>query len=331
MRKFISPLLSLFTIVGGHLLNRRLDFTLLFFIHLVLAAVLPMTLIPMVMFSASGTDTSSLTSMSLYISYTLSAGLLSVVVASVIVSYIKASSAESQPRLSISGKIAGILSTLISVAIIVWAATTTFTLFSSQSNFSSHSSAEDGSNESLPIFSTRGRFSESVRYSSGWDDESSLEQLPEGNESLTGKISYQGMPAKGVTLYAVINSRYKSLPVTTGENGYFHLSVPGGKWTINRITLTDWQEQTDEGHFTVTAGLDPALEEEMYRDGPDFNSTGLHVIATQERSPQPGLSLSIYANPKIITPARKKQSTDPEVDHISWLRDCKLDCVSAYH
>lgn len=315
MRKLLSSLLSLLTAVGGHILNRRLDLALLFFVLLILAVLLPMYLVPMYLFSSVGTDYASLKNLSGTLSQVLSASLATLLVISAVASLLKADAANTLPKLSTSGKIGGLLATFISLSIIAWSVSTYNLLHNvwlGNGKTASESYESDGS-----AF-TSNYFHHYVRFSNKWGDDTELVPLPSGNSYLTGRITYQGEPAKGVSLFAIINSRYRSASVTSGDDGYFHIKVLSGKWTVNRIELTGWKERPDTGDLTVTAGVDPTLGNSMYHSGPDFNSQGLTLQATETQTLQSGLTLAMNKNPVITNPTKIKQKADPDSHIINW-------------
>lgn len=318
MRKLLSPLLSLFTAVGGHLLNHRPDLVLLFFVLLLLAITLPMYVVPMYLFNTADTDYASLKNLSGTISQILSVSLGILLVASAVVSLLKADAATTLPRISVSGKVGGLLATFISLVMIAWTVSAYNLLHNIRLNNGTIASVSDESDGSAITFRHSNHFHHYVRYSNEWVDEAGLAPLPNGDSYLTGRITYQGEPAKGVSLFAIVNSRYRSQAVTTGNDGYFHITVANGKWTVNRIELTGWKQRPDTGDLTITAGIDPTLSKSMYRSGPNFNSPGLTLQATEAQTFQSDLTLAMHDIPVITNPAKLKQKSDPNSDIIKW-------------
>jgi hypothetical protein len=285
---------------------------------LILAVMLPMYVVPLYLFNTAGTDYALLKNLSGTISQSLSASLGILLVTSAVVSLIKADAATTLPRISVSGKVGGLLATFISLVMIAWSVSAYNLLHNTTPGSVTTAAGDDESDDSAITFRHSNYFHHYVRYSNGWVDETGLATLPNGDSYLTGRITYQGEPAGGVSLFAIVNSRYRSQPVTTGDEGYFHITVPNGKWTVNRIELTGWKERPDTGDLTITAGIDPSLSKSMYRSGPDFNSPGLTLQATEKQTLQSGLTLAMHDIPVITNPAKVKQEADPNSDIINW-------------
>jgi hypothetical protein len=120
MRKILSSLFSLFTVVGGHLFNRRLDLGLLFFSLLILAIVISWVVLPMLFWNrAEGNlfpDNFSLT----WMGYSLLTAIGVVLLASAIVSFLKANNYSSRPSLGKVGIVGGSLAALLSTVAVFW-------------------------------------------------------------------------------------------------------------------------------------------------------------------------------------------------------------------
>lgn len=320
MRTWLSPLLSLLTVVGGHLLNRRLDLVLLFFVLLLISTLAAIYAVPMAVMNSDSFTQGAINSLYLDIVYALAATLSLLIIVSTVVSFSHARRAVALPAVSGVGKIAGLLAVLFSIATLAWAGMTGAFLISAGKNTVTvaKTEADNDTPHSGPIFSRSDFFHESVRYSGHWVDNSALSTIPKGDAYLSGTITYQGRPASGIALRAVLDNRYQTANTTTDKNGVFSLLVPEGEWTVNRIELKEWKNKPHGAFLSATTAHDATLGEGIYFEGLDLDREGLSVMATKKPEPNDSLSISIHDNPLLLFPAKEKQTADIKADSINW-------------
>ncbi len=321
MRKIFSPLLSLFTVVGGHFLNRRLDLGLLFFALLLAVLVVSGGAFPVTWKIMSGESPwSGATIIGVALVMTATAVIL--LLSSLVVSYKKAESAPQRPPLSKAGVVGGLLAILLSLPAMGWIAVMDIQYFglARYDAVGLAGSSGEGSYETQgPMRGRLGFFHELVRYGGGWVPDERLEPMPEGDAYITGRILYQGRPVVNATLTMSFYSRYLSEQIVTDSDGLFTLKVPEQEWTLNYITITGWPDQPLNKEFTVVGGPpNPILSESMYHAGPAYESEGQLLQATKTPTVLPELELTINPNVELLWPERARQDVDLEQDRISW-------------
>ncbi len=322
MRKALSSLFSLFTVVGGHLFNRRLDLVLLFFTLLLLALILAWFGLPMLLFNkGQGSmypDNSSLVSLG----YTLLATIGAILLTSSIVSFLKTNDASSRPPIGKIGILGGTLASLLSMATVIWIGTMGlhYISFANLSEGSISTKSKPESKRYTSRFSRSSYFHKTVRYGGKWVDSNSLEDLPKGEFYISGKINYNDTPAKDVQFFAVFNERYRSEAITTDKDGVFTIPVPQGEWMLNRINLEKWPGRPDGISLSVMGGVDKPLSENSYDPGPPFRTKGLAIQAIKTPTPMPELDLVIRPNIQLLWPKREGQTANLAQNKISWQR-----------
>lgn len=320
MRKALSTLLSLFTIVGGHLFNRRLDLGLLFFALLILAIVISWSVLPMLFWNKGEGSVSPDDLSMIWMGYSLLAAIGVVLLTSAITSFLKANDHSSRPPLSKAGILGGSLAALISMVslVLIGSMGISYISFASLSHETIISEKKSEKKEYRTRFSRPSYFYKTVRYGGKWVDSSQLESLPKGEFYISGRISYQDTPVKNVRLFAVFNNRYRSEMITTDKDGVFSISLPDGEWLLNRIKLEQWSEQPEGISLSVFGGVDEPLSESKYDSGPSFSSEGLMLQAAKTPTPMDKLQLVIRPNIQLLWPKNEGQTADLDKDTISW-------------
>jgi hypothetical protein len=319
MRKLVSILLSLFTVVGGHFFNRRIDLGLLYFALLLIVAMGSSFIFPFlwaIEYQGQHWDGS----LAINVIFVMSVCMVLLLLSSLIVSYMKAAEASGRSPLGRTGLVAAFLTTILgalSVATIISIGTQYFKLADSDAFAVAHE--EEGGPIPDDSITIRTRFfHELVRYGSEWIPENLLEPMPRGDAYITGRIRFEGRAVEGATLVMVLNSRFISSKLTTDDQGLFKLAVPEGEWTLNRIEINGWPDRPRGGTFTVTGGPNSSLTESMYHSGPQSRSKGLLLRATKAPEVMQGLDLSINRNVELGWPQREGQAVDMESDRIFW-------------
>jgi hypothetical protein len=311
--------LSLFTLVGGHFFNRRLDLGLLYLVLLLVVALGSTFIFPALWFLAYNEQAweGSVAGL-VVIGMAVSMGLL--LLTSLVVSFIEAGEALDRPPLGKVGVVAAVLATLLSI-FVVYQVGVLGKEYARFVEFDHTIVAREGKEEAASSSSITIRssfFHEMVRFGGKWIPEERLDPLPEGAAFITGRIRFEGGPVVGATLKMVINRRFLSKEITTDDQGRFVLGIPDGEWTVNRIEIDSWPDRPRGGSFTVTGGPNPVLSESMYHAGPSYESKGLTLTATSEPVPLPELELRINSNVQVLWPQGSRQPVEMENGTISW-------------
>ncbi|MCU7796338.1 MAG: carboxypeptidase-like regulatory domain-containing protein [Candidatus Thiodiazotropha sp. (ex Myrtea spinifera)] len=327
MRKLSAFFLSLLTIVGGHILNRRADKALLFFSLLLVTSLLNLFLYPLLSITGGGFLLSKVTyyPQLLPISIVTSLGLVAFV--SAIVSYLDAGHPPEGSTLTLPAIIGGLLSILIVFPVGGYMATYA-SINLKISNQISETEGQDG-DESQPIVSSDNgwirslsgsgsHFWHNVRYSFDWTSEEALMPLPKGDAFLSGRMDYNGTPAVGVTLTGIFNGQFISDEVTTDSDGTFTFRVPAGDWRLNRIHTKTWSNKPAGQSFTLTGSVYTTLTERLYHEGPEYGSGGLALIAKPEPQIDPQLLINIQDQITLEWPNQEGMPASLTEDNISW-------------
>lgn len=316
-RTWLSPLLSLLTVVGGHLLNRRIDLVLLFFVLLLASSLSTFYVVPLVM-PTEAISQEGVSAMFARIGYAFFAALAVLLLASVVSSFRLARRATALPPLTPSARVGGTLAMLLSVLTVFWFVSMIQQFMTYEPTGLDVTIEDDSADDAGPHYRHGSFFWESVRFSREWVDDDQLQPLPEGNAYLGGRVVYRGEGMAGVTLRAVLDGRYRSGRITSEAGGQFRIPVPEGEWTLNRIELLDWQGRPPNQDFHVTGGQEPALGEAMYYEGLLLNDDGLELTATNERNAPAQINLAIHDELQLLSPNEQKQPLDMTEDAIRW-------------
>lgn len=318
MRKVLSSLFSLFTVVGGHFFNRRLDLGLLFFTLLLLLVILSWYGFPMVLLGIGHENwllnKSNLTLMG-YIQL-IAIGVI--VLTSSIVSFIRANDFPARPPIGKAGVLGGTLAILLSLVTVTWGSMTSMNYISFAKPPSSSVSAELDKKDTSSFHRSSSFFHKVVRYGGQWVDLDQLENLPKGEFHISGRIRFKDTPAQGVHLIAIFNDSYRSDELITDKAGLFSISVPAGEWTLNRIELHDWSDRPTDIALSVTGGIDKPLAEKMYDPGPSFSSKGLPLQATESPTPIAKLDLVMRPDIQLQWPKSQGLTAKPDQNRVAW-------------
>lgn len=318
MRKVLSSLFSLFTVVGGHFFNRRLDLGLLFFALLLLLVILSWYGFPMVLVGMGYEDWFLNKSNLILMGYIQLIAIGVIVLASSIVSFIRANDFSARPPIGKAGVLGGTLAILLSLVIVTWGSMTSMNYISFANQPSSSVSTELDENNTSGFRRSSSLFHEAVRYGGQWVDLDQLENLPKGEFYISGRIRFNDTPAQGVHLIAIFNDSYRSDELITDKDGLFSISVPEGEWTLNRIELRNWPDRPTDIALSVTGGIDKPLAERMYDPGPSFSSKGLPLQATESPTPIPKLDLVMRPDLQLQWPKRQGLTANPDQDRVAW-------------
>jgi hypothetical protein len=327
MRKLSAFLLSLFTIVGGHILNRRADKALLFFSLLLVVALINLYSLPLLTLFEGVQTMPGISSYWQLLPISIATSLGLVALSSALVSYLDAGKPLEGSRVTIPALLGGILAVLIASPVAGYMAYyASINLQLSEQMNDVINTDEDGEASKEKSDSARGRafhgsgthFWHNVRYSFRWTPEENLSPLPKGDAYISGHIDYNGAPAVGVTLTGIFNDRYLSEEVTTDDEGRFTFELAGGEWRLNRIHTTAWSDKPDSNDFSLIGSAHPKLTEKLYNESPDYESHGLVLSTHSEPQPEPALQITIRDNLSLDWPDREAVSATLTDDVIRW-------------
>ena len=327
MRKLLVFVLSLLTLVGGHILNRRNDKALLFFSLLLLVSLANLFLFPLLSL-ASGLSRTPLTlNYSQILPITILASLGIIALASAVVSYLDAGKRTEGSAIRLSAIFGGLFSVpvvLLVAGYMVMYASLNLQLGDRLSESDPASDREEeqttGADEGWlgTISGSSTHFWHNVRYSSKWIEEQGLAELPAGDAYLSGQIVYNNTPAAGVTLNGIFNAEYISGEITTDEDGEFTFRLPAGDWQLNRINIRSWSNKPARGSFSVLGTANTTLSDDFYHEGPEFRSQGLMLTASEDQHSDPKLKIVIRDNIAIDWPNRENTPAALAEDSIGW-------------
>ncbi|MCU7844475.1 MAG: carboxypeptidase-like regulatory domain-containing protein [Candidatus Thiodiazotropha sp. (ex Monitilora ramsayi)] len=327
MRKISAFFLSLLTVVGGHILNRRADKALLFFSLLLVASLLNLFLYPLLSIIGGLFPVIKVAyyPQLLPISIIVSLGLVAFV--SAIVSYLDAGNPHEGSTLTLPAVIGGVLSVLIVFPVASYMATYA-SINLKISNQISETEGQDENDSQPTVTSDSGwirgfsgsdtHFWHNVRYSFRWTPEEELTPLPKGDAFLSGRMDYNGTPAAGITLTGIFNDQFVSDEVTTDSDGTFTFKLPPGDWRLNRIHTTTWSNKPAGKSFTVTGSIYTTLTEKLYHEGPGYGSGGLTLTAKPEPQINPQLLITIRDQITLNWPNQEGLPANLTEDSITW-------------
>ncbi|MEJ2453687.1 MAG: hypothetical protein P8103_05965 [Candidatus Thiodiazotropha sp.] len=328
MRRLSAFVLSLLTVVGGHILNRRPDKALLFFSLLLLFALLSFFIYPLLALAAGLIPALRQVSYLDLMPILVVASLAFVTLLSAYVSYLDAGKPARETAVTASAIAGGVLSLLISLIVVGYMATfVSINIKLNERVDASDSRVDD--DESLPtirsddsgldrLYASNSHFWHNLRYSFEWISEEGLSPLPQGESYLAGRVRYNNAPAAGVTLVGIFNDRFRSDEITTDSDGEFVFRVPAGEWRLNRINTTEWSNKPADKSFTVVGSANSTLSEDFYHEGPDWGVEGLVLTANSEPVVDARLEIAIRDSITLDWPDRTNLPADLTDDSIRW-------------
>ena len=82
--------------------------------------------------------------------------------------------------------------------------------------------------------------------------------LPQGDATINVHFSHDGKPAAGVGFFLALNGKYHTGMLTTDTNGEAEISLPFGRWVLNRLECRKWAAKP-EGEFLLVSGDETKL------------------------------------------------------------------------
>lgn len=328
MRRLTAFTLSLLTIVGGHILNRRPDKAFLFFTLFLVSFLLSVFSYPLIVLTGNAELLSKLVDSPLNLQATIVITLLTIAFISAIVSFLDARESVDQSSITASAIFAGGLSLVISSLVIAYVGYfVSFNLRDTESTDRVGDSNDTGdlqpikpaNKHSSSFFFQGNYFWHAVRYGTHWVDDEGLPTLPSGDAYLAGRMTYRGEPASDVTLFGIFNGEFKSGIVTTDKNGLFVFRLPAGEWTLNRINTQNWTSVPESGSVMLIGTANPLLSDGFYNEGPDFSDDGILLTTSSKPNPDPKLAIKIVDTIQLEWPSSTKQTATIDFNQVAWM------------
>lgn len=111
----------------------------------------------------------------------------------------------------------------------------------------------------------------------GGADTFDLPAPPSGSEWLRGRITLDGVGAKGVKLYLTLNGKYKVDDLTSDSHGLFEFQLPAGKWYINGIVVSEWSTRPIDRDLLLFSDREPTKTANQYMRYDPFRERGLEI------------------------------------------------------
>lgn len=139
-----------------------------------------------------------------------------------------------------------------------------------------------------------------------------LKPLPKGDAKLTVKFKYDEKPAAGIGFTLAFNGKYRSDIITSNADGIAEISLPFGKWHLNRLECRKWPQQPT-GDFILVSGDEEKLGtipfNQMFMS---WDQDGKTIGLKKDIEPAHSLPIEIRKRIKLIWPLpdeRKQHAT----------------------
>jgi hypothetical protein len=226
----LRVLLSAVTLFGGHVLNRRPERVLQILGLLAILGIV-YSILPSLLFR----EPSDVHRMDTAFSGTALA-LICIALLSAALTWKDARSPAS-PALSLISRMAGAAASLFGF-LLIGLATLVFLSSIGIRSFSVTRSSESYSRSPPRLTYAVAQLGGEIRYGE-------LRRAPAGPHPLRGRILKAGQPVAAAEVQLTLNGTFRSETVTN-QQGEFAISLPAGPWTINQLTVMNWDE-TPEG------------------------------------------------------------------------------------
>ncbi len=297
---------SALTLVGGHLLNRRWDRAVFFYL-LLFAATWFGAGVALFNPQWGGFSARQLFGGALVLLWLI--GLL------VTVRDIRRPDDTRQPAWSITGGIAALILTVWSTLLLGWGGAVVL----GKLDGPWQNGSEEPAGEATTNYRTfrSDHFSNYIYY--GQVDNLTAERPapPEGDGQLVGRIEYEGRPAVGVVLRLILNGGdYRTAPLTTDESGRFTLNLAPGRWRVEALLTEAWPGQPKEKPILLTG------DESHFGEGNGFSwriwRRKARVVGVSAEDPPSEALVLRFRDPITITWPPGKQQTAGEDATLRW-------------
>lgn len=323
MKALLAAATSFATLCGGHFVNHRLDRAALF-LGVFLAWIGAGTIYYVYSLAHAfeqGTDPGAALSLMTRNLRILLGGTVLIWLASVLVSLRDAlrPSERPHPPLTSSGLIGGILLSLLGLVAVGYGAWSGYTMLFQDRPELRSVTAETGKTTS-PRSGFHTHIGDYLYFAKPAQFGENMPPPPEGNGYLSGRVLFQGQPARGVKLTAVLNGKYETATLTTDEQGLFNVRVPTGEWFVSLIKIDSWADKPDSRDLFIAKGIEPPLMGDSYSDWiVAEHELGLRIEATETPAADP-FTLEMRELVELTWPPASEKPTEANTagDAIRW-------------
>ena len=308
----------MFTGIGGHYLNRRWDKAILFLCLYVLITIVTYGFFIYTIQNLSvepGEMATGISDTYQLILKIFSIGISIVWVVSLIVTILDCKNQVEPTVVKWTGYgiMSATLTSFLSLIFLFFSVATFVSIFKVD-NYDSHMMTSESSS-----FNTApSPFYEYLYFGGNPSDDRNLSAPPTGEGLLNGKIMFETMPAEGVSLSIVLNSKYRVKNLVTDSNGMFSISLPVGMWRINSIQTTSWANKPGGESYSMFSGEEEKLKGNRYDRHAYFGKNGYPVTITKNSSTI-HLDATINKDIHLIWPnSNSKTNIATMNDTISW-------------
>jgi hypothetical protein len=321
-RKLLAAILNLFTGVGGHFYNRRVDRVVLIIAITVLLILLYYVGTFSLGASLAGKEVPVDANYFLYLYAVFLICVLGLLIYSAYLGYVDAGNVAPGPPLASGGlKFSAITLSLVGGLFVSYQFYVSAFFFLGTSALTKTTSV-DGK-ENAYSYST---FTDDPFYWNGYalkryDDayrDPNLPEPPSGDGILTGKILFDDTPVQGFVFDLVLDGQYRAKGVTTDKSGTFTIPIQAGTWHIDYIDPKSWPDKPKDKKLMMLTGREDVLRGNQYSDYKTMDyQEGLPVEIVSKKRSTPVI-FRIKEKLELIQPSTKAQKAKIEDYKIKW-------------
>ena len=176
------------------------------------------------------------------------------------------------------------------------------------------------SESSIDSFDPYASFYGAIFWGGSYKSMDEMAALPQGDATLKVRFSYDGKPAVGVGFFLALNGKYHTAMLTTDANGEAEISLPFGRWVLNRLECRKWAAKPD-GEFLLVSGdetkLGTAPMDALYFH---FGHEGRAVSLSEDDHSNQTVAIEIKRRIKVVWPYpdERKQKASIADSKIQW-------------
>ena len=320
-KKIIPAILNLFTLVGGHLYNKRYDRIVVFTTVLMVAYMASWYVVSLFLdrMFQEGMEQNGFHNINwLYVGQLV--GLVLLLIISAVTGYVDG--AKTQQPLTGVNKWISLVAGMALAGFATFLIGTHIFLVSSLS-ITVPENVADAEQGKSSTSSTRYRFSSDTfflngtrfkRYDASFSDQN-LPDPPAGTTAITGEFQLDGKPIPHISFDMVLDGQYRAKHIQTNANGRFTIPIKPGTWHIDYLQITAWDNKPRKRKLALISGREGKLKGTQFEEHRflGFNE-GLPVQVTAGGEQTPPLVFPIRDKLKLLQPdvgtTKQKASTD---------------------